>query len=140
MKYIIIEKGTSIFGNSDTIIGYVTTETKALFLCTSYNNDSYGHQEYYFEKIDETAPGYKLLEPCLDYMVEEIEKENRIKSEIKKVLEQMCSEGDGSRDYNQRVIDKIYNTEVIVDNCRRNDKHVDESMIVSALLDIVYYS
>ena len=140
MKYIIVEKGTSIFGTGDTIYGYVTTETKALFLCTSFNNNPHYNSEYYFEKIDETTPGYNLLEPCLDYIVEEIEKENKIKTAIGNVLKQMCSDEDLPSDYYQVIIDRIYNTEAIIENCKRNNKPADEHTIVLALLDSIYYS
>lgn len=68
MKYLIVEEGASIFGG-DTVYGYVTTETKALLLCTSLNNQPNGCSNFYFEKIEESAQDYNRRRICLDYMV-----------------------------------------------------------------------
>lgn len=65
-----------------------------------------------------------------------IKREMRIKEDIENVLRQMCF--GRSREWSEDVVNKIFGTYVIYHNCILDDIVVDEDMIVSALIEIVY--
>lgn len=60
----------------------------------------------------------------------------QIKEDIDKVLRQMCF--GRSREFSQGVVERICETNVIYDNCIADTIVIDEDMIVSALMEIVY--
>lgn len=70
MKYIILQKTSSIFGDDNVThcVGYATTETIALDVCTLLDSKPYRGGGFYYEKVDEPY----FVEPCLDYMVRNI--------------------------------------------------------------------
>ena len=59
-----------------------------------------------------------------------------IKNDIDNVLRQMCF--GRSREYCYGVVDRIYKTNVIYDNCIKDCIVIDEDMIVSALMEVVF--
>lgn len=61
---------------------------------------------------------------------------NKVKVEIEKVLRQMCF--GRSREWSESMVNRIYNTNVIYDNCIEDSICVDEDMIMSALMEIVF--
>lgn len=61
---------------------------------------------------------------------------NNVKSEIEKILRQMCA--GRSREWSESMINRIYDTNVIYDKCIEDCICVDEDMIVTALLEIVF--
>ncbi len=61
---------------------------------------------------------------------------NKVKSEIEKVLRQMCF--GRSREWSEGMVNRIYDTNVICDKCIEDCICVDEDMIVSALMEIVF--
>lgn len=63
-------------------------------------------------------------------------KEMEIKNDIDNVFRQMCF--GSSREYCQGVVDRIYKTNVIYDNCIEDCIVIDEDMIVSALMEVVF--
>ena len=63
-------------------------------------------------------------------------KEMEIKNDIDNVFRQMCF--GRSREYCQGVVDRIYKTNVIYDNCIEDCIVIDEDMIVSALMEVVF--
>ena len=63
-------------------------------------------------------------------------KEIEIKNDIDSVFRQMCF--GRSREYCQGVIDRVFKTNVIYNNCIEDDVAIDEDMIVSALMEIVF--
>lgn len=65
-----------------------------------------------------------------------LSKEIEVKAEIESVLRQMCF--GRSREWSQGMVNKIFKTKVIDDNCIMDDIVVDEDMVVSALMEIVY--
>ncbi len=62
--------------------------------------------------------------------------EIRVKNQIEDTLRQMCF--GNSREWSEGMINKIFKTNVIEDNCIMDDIVVDKDMIVSALMEIVY--
>lgn len=62
--------------------------------------------------------------------------EIRIKNEIENILRQMCF--GRSREWSDSMINRIFKTNVINDKCVMDDIVVDEDMIVSALMEIVF--
>ena len=62
--------------------------------------------------------------------------EMKVKNQIEDTLRQMCF--GNSREWSENMVDKIFKTGVIEDNCIMDDIVVDEDMIVSALMEIVY--
>lgn len=62
--------------------------------------------------------------------------EIRIKNEIENTLRQMCF--SRSREWSDSMINRIFKTNVINDKCVMDDIVVDEDMIVSALMEIVF--
>lgn len=62
--------------------------------------------------------------------------EIRIKNEIENILRQMCF--GRSREWSDSMINRIFKTSVINDKCVMDDIVVDEDMIVSALMEIVF--
>lgn len=62
--------------------------------------------------------------------------EEVIKEDIEKVLRQMCF--GRSREWSEDMVDKIYETNVIYDNCIEDSIEIDQDMIVSALMEIVF--
>ena len=43
-----------------------------------------------------------------------------------------------TREYSEQMVERIYQTNVIYDNCVIDSKTVTEELIVSALMEIVY--
>lgn len=62
--------------------------------------------------------------------------DNKVKAEIEKVLRQMCF--GRSREWSEGMVNRIYDTNVIYDKCIEDCICVDEDMIVSALMEIVF--
>ena len=65
-----------------------------------------------------------------------ISKETEIKNDIENVLRQMCF--GRSREYSESMINRIFKTYVINDNCIMDNIIIDEDMMVSALMEIVF--
>lgn len=63
-------------------------------------------------------------------------KEYEIKEEIENVLRQMCF--GRSREWSEGMVERIFKTNVIYDNCIEDCIVIDEDMIVSALMEIVF--
>ena len=64
-------------------------------------------------------------------------REIEVKQNIEKVLRQMCF-GRFYRELCDGMINRIYNTDVIYDRCIKDDIVVDEDMIVTALMQVVF--
>lgn len=62
--------------------------------------------------------------------------EEEIKEDIEKVLRQMCF--GRSREWSEGMVNRIYETNVIYDNCIEDYISIDQDMIVSALMEIVF--
>ena len=62
--------------------------------------------------------------------------ETRVKNQIEDTLRQMCF--GNSREWSEGMVNKIFKTGVIEDNCIMDDIVIDEGMIVSALMEIVF--
>ena len=62
--------------------------------------------------------------------------ETRVKNQIEDTLRQMCF--GNSREWSENMVNKIFKTGVIEDNCIINHIDVDEDMVVSALMEIVF--
>lgn len=62
--------------------------------------------------------------------------ETRVKNQIEDTLRQMCF--GNSREWSESMVNKIFKTNVIKDNCIMDDITVDEDIIVSALMEIVF--
>ena len=65
-----------------------------------------------------------------------ISKEAEIKNDIENVLRQMCF--GRSREYSESMINRIFKTYVINDNCIMDNIMIDEDIMVSALMEIVF--
>lgn len=59
-----------------------------------------------------------------------------VKEQINNVLKKMCS--GTIRQHSEQMVERIYQTNVIYDNCVIDSKTVTEELIVSALMEIVY--
>lgn len=64
-------------------------------------------------------------------------KEKDLRMEIDRVLRQMCF-GRSYREYCEGVISQIIDTAVIEDRCINDTIVVDEDMIVTALMEVVF--
>ena len=64
-------------------------------------------------------------------------KEDRIKEEIDNVLRQMCF-GRDLREFSDDTVERIFNTYVVQSRCVDDDIVVDEDIVVTALMEIVY--
>ena len=62
--------------------------------------------------------------------------EIRVKNQIEDTLRQMCF--GNSREWSESMVNKIFKTGVIEDNCIIDHIDVDEDMVVSALMEIVF--
>lgn len=62
--------------------------------------------------------------------------EKAIKENIEKILRQMCF--GRSREWSEGMVNRIYETNVINDNCIEDCIVIDQDMIVSALMEIVF--
>lgn len=62
--------------------------------------------------------------------------ETRVKNQIEDTLRQMCF--GRSREWSESMVDRIFKTGVIEDNCIIDHIDVDEDMVVSALMEIVF--
>ena len=62
--------------------------------------------------------------------------ETRVKNQIEDTLRQMCF--GNSREWSEGMVNKIFKTGVIEDNCIIDHIDVDEDMVVSALMEIVF--
>ena len=62
--------------------------------------------------------------------------EIRVKNQIEDTLRQMCF--GNSREWSENMVNKIFKTGVIEDNCIIDHIDVDEDMVVSALMEIVF--
>ena len=65
-----------------------------------------------------------------------LSKEAEIKNDIENVLRQMCF--GRSREYSESMINRIFKTYVINNNCIMDNIMIDEDMMVSALMEIVF--
>ena len=65
-----------------------------------------------------------------------ISKETSIKEEIENVLRLMCF--GRSREWSEDMVNKIYETNVIYDKCIEDCIVIDEDMIVTALMEIIF--
>lgn len=65
-----------------------------------------------------------------------ISNEIEVKEEIENVLRQMCF--GRSREWSQGMVNRIFKTRVIDNNCIMDDVVIDEDIIVSALMEIVF--
>ena len=63
-------------------------------------------------------------------------RELKVKDEIEKALRQMCF--GRSREWSDSMINRIFKTNVINDKCVVDSVVVDEDVIVSALMEIVF--
>lgn len=66
----------------------------------------------------------------------DIKREKKIKNDIENVLRQMVF--GRSREWSEGMVNRIFNTNVIYDKCVEDTIVVDEDMIVSALMEIVF--
>lgn len=64
-------------------------------------------------------------------------KEDRIKEEIDNVLRRMCF-GRDLREFSEDTVERIFNTYVVQSRCVDDDIVVDEDIVVTALMEIVY--
>lgn len=64
-------------------------------------------------------------------------KEDRIKEEIDNVLRQMCF-GRDLREFSEDTVERIFKTYVVQSRCVDDDIVVDEDIVVTALMEIVY--
>ena len=62
--------------------------------------------------------------------------EARVKNQIEDTLRQMCF--GNSREWSESMVNKIFKTGVIEDNCIIDHIDVDKDIIVSALMEIVF--
>ena len=62
--------------------------------------------------------------------------EMKVKNQIEDTLRQMCF--GNSREWSESMVNKIFKTGVIEDNCIIDHIDVDKDMIVSALMEIVF--
>lgn len=62
--------------------------------------------------------------------------EIRVKNQIEDTLRQMCF--GNSREWSEGMVNKIFKTGVIEDNCIIDHIDVNEGMVVSALMEIVF--
>lgn len=99
-----------------------------------------GYKQYDNETIQEFKKIYPDMEEhdipyicgaCMDSDLEE-----KIKEDIEKVLRQICF--GRSREWSEGMVNRIYETNVINDNCVDDNVVVDEDMILSALMEIVF--
>lgn len=63
--------------------------------------------------------------------------EDRIKEEIDNVLRQMCF-GRDLREFSDDTVERIFNTYVVQSRCVDDDIVVDEDIVITALMEIVY--
>ena len=64
-------------------------------------------------------------------------KEDRIKEEIDNILRRMCF-GRDLREFSDDTVERIFNTYVVQSRCVDDDIVVDEDIVVTALMEIVY--
>lgn len=64
-------------------------------------------------------------------------KEDRIKEEIDNILRRMCF-GRDLREFSEDTVERIFNTYVVQSRCVDDDIVVDEDIVVTALMEIVY--
>ena len=81
---------------------------------------------------DQYDGGFVLLEESKEY----VDQVKDIKEDIEKVLRQMSA--GRNREWSEGVVDRIFATNVINDKCIEDDIVIDENMIVSALMEVVY--
>ena len=62
--------------------------------------------------------------------------EVKVKNEIENTLRQMCF--GRSREWSEGVVNRVFKTYVIEDNCIMDDIAIDEDIMVSALMEIVF--
>lgn len=62
--------------------------------------------------------------------------ETRVKNQIEDTLRQMCF--GNSREWSESMVNKIFKTGVIEDNCIIDHIDVNKDIIVSALMEIIY--
>ena len=63
--------------------------------------------------------------------------EDRIKEEIDNILRRMCF-GRDLREFSEDTVERIFNTYVVQSRCVDDDIVVDEDIVVTALMEIVY--
>ena len=64
-------------------------------------------------------------------------KEDHIKEEIDNVLRRMCF-GRVLREFSDDTVERIFNTNVVQFRCVNDDIVVDEDIVITALMEIVY--
>lgn len=64
-------------------------------------------------------------------------KEDRIKEEIDNVLRRMCF-GRDLREFSDDTVERVFNTYVVQSRCVDDDIVVDEDIVITALMEIVY--
>ena len=64
-------------------------------------------------------------------------KEDRIKEEIDNVLRRMCF-GRDLREFSDDTVERMFNTYVVQSRCVDDDIVVDEDIVITALMEIVY--
>lgn len=64
-------------------------------------------------------------------------RKEELRRDIEKVLSQMCF-GRFYREYSEGVISQIIDTAVVYDRCIEDTIVVDEDMVVTALMEIVF--
>lgn len=69
-------------------------------------------------------------------LVNKKNQEYKIKEDIETVLRVMCA--GRSREWSEGMVNRIYNTNVIHDNCIEDCIVINVDMIVSALMEIVF--
>lgn len=70
-------------------------------------------------------------------MAQMSKRKKELREDIEKVLRQMCF-GRAYREYSEGVITQIIDTAVIYDRCIEDTIVVDEDMVVTALMEIVF--
>lgn len=64
-------------------------------------------------------------------------KEDHIKEEIDNVLRRMCF-GRDLREFSDDTVERVFNTYVVQSRCVDDDIVVDEDIVITALMEIVY--
>jgi hypothetical protein len=93
-------------------------------------NEILEHCQYNKKAINE------VIERLTHYVEAEEEMEENIKDDIERVLRVMCN--GRSREWSENMVNRVYETDVVQDNCVRDDVCADVDIVVSALMEIVY--
>ena len=116
---------------------YVTEMIGAAYCLGEYTDryifDDKDDAEYSLCVLNEQYDGGFVL---LDESKEYVDQVKDIKEDIEKVLRQMSF--GRTREWSEGVVNRIFKTNIINDKCIEDDIVIDEDMIVSALMEIVY--